>query len=57
MDRQERRVEKQLMEGITKVMTGLKIPPDAVGVVLQDIPRDNGGVGGCPAREKLPHIP
>lgn len=49
--------KKQVIEGMTKVLTGLKIPPEAVEVVIHDIPKENWGVGGCPACDKFPHTP
>jgi 4-oxalocrotonate tautomerase len=49
--------KKQVIEGITKVLAGIRIPPEAVDVVLHDVPKENWGVGGTPASEKFANMP
>lgn len=48
--------KKQVIEGITKVFTEMGIPAQAVEVVIHEIPKENWGIGGEQASEKLKHI-
>ena len=38
--------KKQLVEGITSVMTGMGIPPEAVDIIIKDNPKHNWGRAG-----------
>ena len=43
--------KKQLVEGITSVMTNMGIPPEAVHIIIKDNPKHNWAVGGKLASE------
>jgi len=45
-----------MLGGITKVFTEIGIPAEAVEVVIREIPKENWGVGGELASEKLKHV-
>ncbi len=38
--------KKQLVEGITSVMTNMGIPPEAVQIIIKDVPKHNWAIGG-----------
>ena len=38
--------KKQLVEGITSVMTKMGIPPEAVHIIIKDNPKHNWASGG-----------
>ena len=43
----DKETKKQLIEGVTKVVAEIiKCPPQAVTVVIQDIPQENWGIAG-----------
>jgi 4-oxalocrotonate tautomerase len=44
---------KTMIRGITKVITDLGVPEQAVEVLVHEIPKTHWGVGGEPASEKL----
>ena len=44
--------KKQIVEGITSVMTSIGIPQDAVEIIINDIPKHNWGIGGKLASEE-----
>ncbi len=46
--------KKQLVEGITSVMTEMGIPPNAVNIIIKDIPKHNWAIGGKLASEESP---
>ena len=46
--------KKQIVEGITSVMTSIGIPQDAVEIIINDIPKHNWGIGGKLASEEHP---
>ncbi len=46
--------KKQLVEGITSVMTKMGIPPDHVHIILKDNPKHNWASGGRLASEESP---
>jgi len=48
--------KKKVISGITKVFMELGIPKEAVEVVLHEIPRENWGVGGEQASEKIKNV-
>lgn len=48
--------KKKIIAGITKVFAEINIPPEAVEVLIHDVPKDDWGVGGEPASEKLRHV-
>jgi len=43
--------KKQLVQGITAVMTNLGIPAEAVHIIIKDIPKHNWATGGRLASE------
>ncbi|MFC1932991.1 2-hydroxymuconate tautomerase [Chloroflexota bacterium] len=43
--------KKQLIEGITSVMTGMGIPAEAVHIIIKDNPKHNWATGGKLASE------
>ncbi|MHA1265894.1 MAG: tautomerase family protein [Candidatus Helarchaeota archaeon] len=45
---------KKIISGITNVFVELGIPPQAVEVIIQEVPKAHWGVGGKPAAEVLP---
>ena len=46
--------KKQLVEGITSVMTNLGIPAQAVHIIIKDVPKHNWATGGKLASEESP---
>jgi len=46
--------KKQLVEGITSVMTKMGIPSEAVHIIIKDIPKYNWATGGKLASEEIP---
>lgn len=45
--------KEKIIEGITKVFTDLGIPADEVTVILNEIPKENWGIGGEQASKKF----
>ena len=45
--------KKQMVEGITSVMTGLNIPAEAVHIVISENPMHNTARGGQLASERF----
>ena len=43
--------KKQLVEGITSVMTNMGIPAQAVHIIIKDVPKHNWATGGKLASE------
>lgn len=43
--------KKQLVQGITAVMTNMGIPAEAVHIIIKDIPKHNWATGGKLASE------
>lgn len=48
--------KRKTVEGITKVFTEMGIPKEAVEVIIMEIPKENWGIGGELASEKLREI-
>lgn len=48
---------RTVIQGITKVFTGLGIPENAVEVIVQEVPKTHWGIGGEPASEKFKDKP
>jgi len=46
--------KKQLVQGITSVMTGMGIPSEAIQVIIRDIPKQNWATAGRLASEERP---
>ncbi len=46
--------KKQLVAGITSVMTDMGIPPQAVHIIIKDVPKHNWATGGKLASEESP---
>lgn len=42
---------RRLIEGITKVLEEIGVPPKAVHVVIQEVPMENWGIEGKPCDE------
>jgi 4-oxalocrotonate tautomerase len=49
-------VKKSIIEGITKVFEEHGIPAAAVEVLINEVPKENWGIGGIPASEKFPDL-
>jgi 4-oxalocrotonate tautomerase len=47
---------KTMIGGITKVITDLGIPEQAIEVLIHEIPKTHWGIGGVPASEKLKDV-
>ena len=45
-------VKEKLIKGITKVFTEIGVPPAAVTVIVNDVPKTNWGTGGTQASKK-----
>ncbi len=48
--------KKKVIAGITKLFTEINVPGEAVEVVIHEVPKENWGVGGEQASEKLKQI-
>ncbi|MEM1586020.1 MAG: tautomerase family protein [Candidatus Bathyarchaeia archaeon] len=48
--------KKKVIAGITKVFADLGVPAEAVEVLIHDVPKEDWGVGGERASEKLKHV-
>ena len=48
-----REVKERIVKGITGVFKEVRIPREAVEVVIHEVPRENWDVGGEPASEEL----
>jgi len=46
----------KIIKGITKVFEELEIPSHAVEVVIHEVPKENWGIGGEQASEKLKEV-
>lgn len=44
--------KKQLVGGITSVMANMGIPPEAIHIIIKDIPKHNWAIGGKLASEE-----
>ena len=44
--------KKQLVQGITSVMTNMGIPSEAIHVIIRDVPKHNWATGGKLASEE-----
>jgi 4-oxalocrotonate tautomerase len=44
--------KKLLVEGITAAFQKIGVPPDALNIILRDVPKHNWGTGGKLASEK-----
>lgn len=49
--------KKRVIAGITKVFTDLGVPAEAVEVLLHEVPKENWGVSGEQASERLRQVP
>ena len=45
--------KKKLVEGITSAMANMGVPPQAVHIIIKDIPKYNWATGGKLASEEL----
>lgn len=48
--------KKKVISGITNVFAEMGIPKEAVEIVIHDIPKEDWGVGGEQASEKLREV-
>ncbi|MEM2169050.1 MAG: 4-oxalocrotonate tautomerase family protein [Candidatus Bathyarchaeia archaeon] len=48
--------KKRVIAGITRVFVELGLPAEAVHVLIHEVPREDWGMGGELASEKLKHI-
>ena len=46
--------KKQLVQGITSVMTNMGIPAEAIHIIIKDVPKHNWAIGGKLASEDRP---
>jgi len=46
--------KKQLVQGITSVMTNMDIPSEAIHIIIKDVPKHNWAHGGRLASEDQP---
>jgi 4-oxalocrotonate tautomerase len=44
--------KKQVIEGITGVMTKIGVPTEATQVIIHDVPKTDWGAAGKPAAER-----
>ena len=51
----ERETKKKLIKNVTSaVVESIGCPPDAVQVVVNEVEKENWGLGGVPSDEKFP---
>ncbi len=48
--------KRKVIKGITEVFSEMGIPAEAVEIVIHEVPKENWGVGGKPASEKLKDV-
>lgn len=48
--------KKKVIEGITKLFGEMDIPPQAVEVIIHEVPKENWGIGGEQASEKFKDV-
>ncbi len=48
--------KKRVIEGITKLFAEMNIPPQAVEVIIHEVPKENWGIGGEQASEKFKDV-
>ncbi len=48
--------KKKVIAGITQLFVEMNIPKEAVEVIIQEVPKENWGISGEQASEKLKHI-
>ncbi|HHC19137.1 MAG TPA: 4-oxalocrotonate tautomerase [Euryarchaeota archaeon] len=48
--------KKRVIEGITKLFAEMNIPPQAVEIIIHEVPKENWGIGGEQASEKLKDV-
>lgn len=48
--------KKKLMAGITKLFAEIGVPSEAVEVLIHEVSKEDWGVGGEQASEKLRHV-
>ena len=48
--------KKRVIEGITKLFAEMNIPPQAVEVIIHEVPKENWGIGGKQASEKFKDV-
>ncbi|MEW6557272.1 MAG: 2-hydroxymuconate tautomerase [Elusimicrobiota bacterium] len=51
----ERETKEKLIKNVTSaVVDSIGCPPDAVQIVINEVEKENWGLGGVPASEKFP---
>jgi len=48
--------KKRVIEGITKLFAEMNIPPQAVEVIIHEVPKENWGIGGEQASKKFKDV-
>jgi 4-oxalocrotonate tautomerase len=48
--------KKQLVEGITASLVKIGIPPEAIHIIIRDVPKHNWAHGGKLASEESPQV-
>lgn len=48
--------KRKVIAGITRVFGDLGIPVEAVEVIIHEVPKEDWGVAGEPASERLRHV-
>jgi 4-oxalocrotonate tautomerase len=48
--------KKKVITGITKLFMEMSVPAEAVEVVIHEVAKENWGIGGEQASEKLKHV-
>lgn len=48
--------KRKVIKGITEVFSRMGVPAEAVEVLIHEVPKENWGVGGEPASEKLKEV-
>lgn len=48
--------KRKVIAGITNVFTEMGIPKDAVEILIHEVLKENWGIGGEQASEKLKHV-
>lgn len=48
--------KRKVIAGITKLFAEMGVPAEAVEVIIHEVSKEDWGIGGEPASEKLKHI-
>jgi 4-oxalocrotonate tautomerase len=50
------KAKKKIIAGVTKLFAEVGVPTDAVEVIIHEVSKEDWGIGGEQASEKLKHI-